>query len=365
VRASSLHLPGVGGWRQQILQPVLQGRGRHDGDFLQLRARRLRGHRSRPEHDREIVNAPASTARRQLSRGGGPGAGRMAREVGVSRPDKLFWPEEGYTKLALARFYDSVYARLKSYVTDRLLTLERCPDGMRGECFYQKQKPRGLPAGTPTRAITHQNRTVHYVVGGSRTTQAALVNLGCIAVHIWGSRAGHPRRPDWMVFDLDPDSGDFADSARAGVLLKRDLDALGLASFPKTSGGRGLHVFIPLRVGPDANDVLCFARALCERLAAAHPAELTVEPHVAKRRGRVYLDPFRNGFAQTVVAPYSVRRRAKAPVSTPLSWPEVNPELDPTRFNMGNFERRLAAPDPWADFFRSRQSLPRGGRAMP
>ena len=113
----------------------------------------------------------------------------------------------------------------------------------------------------------------------------------------------------------------------------------------------------PIRTGPDAREVLSFAETVVQRVAAAHPNELTVEHSVAARRGRVYLDPFRNGFGQTVVAPYSVRRREKAPISTPLEWSEVKPALIPSDFNLGNFAKRLRGADPWSDFFKSRQSL--------
>jgi len=276
----------------------------------------------------------------------------------VSHPDKVFWPEEGYTKLDLVRFYDHVFPKLAPYVKDRLLSLERCPDGMEGECFYQKEEPKGMPRGTPTKRLPHENGGyTNYVVGGLRTTQLALANLGCIAVHVAGSRASKPRQPDWVVFDLDPESGKFADAARAGLRVKNALDALDLVSFAKTSGSRGLHVFVPIRVGPDVEEVLSFAESFVDRLAATHCEELTVEPRIPARRGRVYLDPFRNGFVQTVVAPYSVRRRPGAPVSTPLAWSEVKPTLVPSDFNLGNFGKRLEGSDPWENFFRTRQSL--------
>jgi bifunctional non-homologous end joining protein LigD len=279
----------------------------------------------------------------------------------LSNPSKIFWPDEGYTKLDLARFYAETFQKLKPYVEDRLLSLKRCPDGLAGQCFFQKEKPESMPADTPTKRIVHSNGVRNYVVGGKLETQLALVNLGCIAVHAWCSRASNPRKPDWVCFDLDPDSGEFADAARAGLKLKEALDALGLVSFAKTSGKKGLHVFIPIRVGPDADETRSFAENLGQRLAAAYPKELTMEGRIAARKGRVYMDPFRNGFAQTVVTPYCVRRFPKAPVSTPLSWSEVKPTLKPSDFNLGNFGKRLKGKDPWADFFRSRQSL---GKAM-
>ncbi|MFY9529203.1 MAG: non-homologous end-joining DNA ligase [Candidatus Acidiferrales bacterium] len=297
-------------------------------------------------------------------------AGRSAAKklpIAVSNPDKVFWPEEGYTKLDLLEFYEGIFPKLSPYVDDRILSLERCPDGMRGECFYQKEMPKGMPPGTPTkrvRNISGSKAFTNYVIGGSLVTQLAIVNLGCIAVHVMGSRASSLRKPDWVCFDLDPESGEFADAARAALYVKESLDALKLVSFAKTSGSRGMHVFVPIRVGPDADEVLSFTESLVARVAAAHPKELTVNHSLAARQGRVYLDPFRNGFGQTVVAPYSVRRRPKAPVSTPLAWSEVKPTLVPSDFNIGNLADRLKHPDPWKDFFQSRQSLKDGVRLL-
>jgi bifunctional non-homologous end joining protein LigD len=288
----------------------------------------------------------------------------MTSPLRVSNPDKVFWPEEGYTKLDLIRFYDFVFPKLQPWVKGRLLSLKRCPNGLKGDCFFQKEKPESMPADTPTKRIQHEKSVVNYVVGGRRETQLALANLGCIAVHVWGSRASAPRKPDWVCFDLDPDSGKFADAARAGIKIKEALDALGLVSYAKTSGKRGLHVFVPIRVGPDSDQVRGFAETLSARLAGAYPSELTVESRIAARKGRVYLDPFRNGFAQTVVTPFCVRRFPQAPVSTPLAWEEVKPTLSPGGFNMGNFEKRLKKSDPWSDFWKNRQSLQAALRAV-
>jgi len=238
---------------------------------------------------------------------------------------------------------------------------------MEGECFYQKEIPAGMPPGTSTKRIDTpegKRKSVNYVVGGSLKTQLALANLGCIAVHVMAGRASAPRQSDWVCFDLDPESGEFADAARAGLMVKEALDALKLESFPKTSGSRGMHVFVPIRTGPDASEVLAFAEKIVARVAAAHPKELTVEHSLVARRDRVYLDPFRNGFGQTVVAPYSVRHRAHAPISTPLAWSEVKPELDPAGFNLGDFLRRARRSDPWLDFFKSRQSLKDAARLI-
>jgi bifunctional non-homologous end joining protein LigD len=278
----------------------------------------------------------------------------------ISNPQKVFWPEQGYTKLDLARYYQQVFPLLRPYVLDRFLTLERCPDGMAGQCFYQKERPSSMPSGTPTKRLknaTGTRKSTNYVLGGSLETQLALVNLGCIPIHVMGSRAKTFPNPDWVCFDLDPASGKFRDAAKAAGQIKDVLDHLGLVSFPKTSGSRGLHIFIPIRVGLPAKDVLRFAEALVKRVAELHPQELSVDRAIKNRGNRVYLDPFRNGSVQTVVTPYSVRRRPGAPVSTPLAWAEVKESIEPAQFNIKNFDQRMARKDPWKDFFRSRQSL--------
>lgn len=284
---------------------------------------------------------------------------KAERKLPISNPDKIFWPKEKYTKGDLAEYYREVFPLLCPFVDDRILTLERCPDGMEGQCFYQKQKPQGMPANTPTKRIqnaTGKRKATDYVLGGALSTQMALVNLGCIPVHVAGTRAKTFPKSDWVCFDLDPSSGEFADSARVALLIRPALDELGLKSYPKTSGSRGMHIFIPLRIGPTANEVLKFAEGFSAKMAKRHPKEITVEHSIAQRGDRVYLDPFRNGLMQTVVSPYSVRRKAHAPISTPLSWAEVSPELDPSTFNLGNFRKRLKK-DPWSEFFSNRQTL--------
>src|SRR5262249_50862329 len=184
----------------------------------------------RERRERIVCEAMAApTAKTKAKTTGG------AMPLTLSNPNKVFWPDEGYTKLDLARFYDMVFPMLQPYVEGRLLSLKRCPNGMLGKCFFQKEKPESMPPDTPTKRIVHTNGIRNYVVGGKLETQLALVSLGCIAVHVWGSRAPDPRKPDWVCFDLDPDSGKFADAARAGLRVKEALDALRLASFAKTS----------------------------------------------------------------------------------------------------------------------------------
>jgi bifunctional non-homologous end joining protein LigD len=281
----------------------------------------------------------------------------MIRAAAISHPGKVFWPEEGYKKRHLIQFYEMVFPRLQPWMEDRLLSLERCPDGVRGECFFQKQAPKGLPRGTPTKSIRHRTKLTRYVVGGQRETQLALANLGCIAVHGWESRASAPRQPDWICFDLDPASGKFTDAVQAAWRLREELVRLELVSYPKTSGGEGMHIFVPMLTGPDNDEVLAFAHEVCRRVAAAYPRELTTAARISQRRKRVFLDVGRNAFAQTVVLPYSVRARQHAPVSTTLDWSEVKLSLDPVSLISETSKRRLESPDPWSDFWKHRQPL--------
>jgi len=164
--------------------------------------------------------------------------------------------------------------------------------------------------------------------------------------------------PDWLAFDLDPSSGKFADAAKAAKILQKILNDLRIRSYPKTSGGKGLHVFIPLRHGPNQERVREFAHHISQEMASRSPELITLQMSKSKRRGRVFVDWLRNAFGQTIVVPYSIRRRPKAPISTPLHWDEVDPRLEPSFFNLLSFERRLRGKDPWTDFWKYPQLLP-------
>lgn len=281
--------------------------------------------------------------------------------VTVSNVSKVWWPDEGITKGDIARFYNEISSAILPWMRDRPLTAERCPDGMLGGCFYRKNFPAGnIPALAPRLTLRAEStgKDVNYVVGGTLDALLGFVRVGCIAMHIMNSRAASMHEADWLAFDLDPTSGEFAEAARAGRALKRLLDELSLVSFPKTSGSRGLHVFVPLRPGQSQDVVTAFAVRIGEELAKREPDLVTTEWRKNARGARVYADPFRNAYLQTIVAPYSVRRRAHAPVSTPLDWDEVTPKLDPSKFNVRTFAKRHAKTDPWKDFKKRAVRLP-------
>jgi bifunctional non-homologous end joining protein LigD len=281
--------------------------------------------------------------------------------VVISNADKVWWPDEGITKGDIARFYHAISSLLLPWMKDRPLTAERCPDGMEGGCFYRKNFPAGnIPVEAPrlTLRATSTGKDVNYVVGGNVEALLGFVRLGCISVHIMNSRVGSMTDADWLAFDLDPSSGEFSDTVRAGKALRTVLDEQRLVSFPKTSGSRGLHVFVPLRTGHSQEDVTAFAVRIGEELARREPALVTMEFSKKARGNRVYADPFRNSYLQTIVAPYSVRRRPGATISMPLAWDEVTARLDPRRFTIRTLEKHIADGDPWSDFKKRAQKLP-------
>lgn len=278
----------------------------------------------------------------------------------ITNPSKPFWPDEGLTKLDLAQFYSRIAGQIVPWMKGRAVTLERCPEGVRKACFFQKQAPADLPAGIPTVSIpaVTAGRDIDWIVGGTRKTLLTLVNLGCIAMHVMDSRVDQLDKPDWLAFDLDPEDG-FASAARVALLLRDKLEDHGLEPYVKTSGGRGLHVFVPLRRGAVRDRVRAYASAIAAEMAREHPALVTVELRKARRRAPVYLDVMRNAAGQTIVPPFSVRWRPRAPVSMPLDWDEVSPRLDPNVFTIKTAERRMGAKAPWSSFFSHRQTLPR------
>lgn len=282
-------------------------------------------------------------------------------DVTISNPDKIWWPDEGITKSDVARFYDGIWSHVAPWMRDRPLTAERCPDGMLGPCFYRKDFPEHWQPAGPRLVVraASTGKDVRYIVGGTLATLVGTVNLGCIAIHVMNARTEALQSVDWVAFDMDPGSGEFSDAAKAGLALRKILDELKLHSYPKTSGSRGLHVFCPVRTGVTPQRAVEIAVSIGEELARRNPELVTVEFSKAKRGGRVFADGMRNAFGQTIVAPYSVRQRAHAPVSTPLAWDEVVPRLDPASFNVLNFDRRLANPDPWADFWKRKQAIPK------
>ncbi len=260
------------------------------------------------------------------------GAGAPARDAALelTRQGKVFWPLEGYTKGDLLAYYEAAWPFLAPYLRDRPVVLTRYPDGIEGKHFYQKNAPEFTPTWVRREAI---DGTDYFVCNDLRTL-LYVVNSGAIPLHVWTARVPSLDRPDWLVLDLDPKEAPFAHVVAVARALHRLLADLGAPHFVKTSGQDGLHLLLPL-AGRLAHDE---ARSLAEVLARVVCAELpeiaTVARPLAARGGRVYVDFLQNGRGKLIAAPYSVRPRPGAPVSTPLSWAQVTTRLDPSRLTI-------------------------------
>jgi bifunctional non-homologous end joining protein LigD len=272
-------------------------------------------------------------------------------KVEVSRAGKLMFPEDGVTKGDLAAYYERVAEHMLPHVKGRPVSMQRFPDGIGGYGFFHKDVPDHFPGWIRRVEVQKRGGTVTHAVVWDADTLVYLADQACITPHVWLSRMDRVRQPDRLVIDLDPSVPDFAAVRRAARQAGALLEELGLTPFAMATGSRGLHVWTPLRRGPDFDEVKAFARAAAGVLAARHPDELTTEARKAKRGDRILLDVARNAYAQTAVPPYAVRARPGAPVATPLEWKELSDSrLRPDRWTVNNLFRRLASKgDPWAE----------------
>lgn len=287
------------------------------------------------------------------------------RTVELTHPDRPYFPDAGITKGDVVDYYRRVADVMLPHLRGRPLTLQRFPEGIEGEGFFQKEASEHFPDWIERVSVEKEDGRVRHALVEDAAGLVYLANQGTLTFHTWLSRADRLRTPDRLIFDLDPpatDDGkgeDFRPVREGARALRELLEGLGLPSFVMTTGSKGLHVAVPLRREGDFDEVRAFARGAAERLAADHPDRFTVEQRKAKRRGRVFLDFLRNGYAQTAVAPYSVRARPGAPVATPLDWSELGSgELRPDRYTVRNLFRRLAQKDdPWAEIEAEAVSL--------
>jgi bifunctional non-homologous end joining protein LigD len=286
----------------------------------------------------------------------------MARiDVEVTHADRVLFPGDDITKGNLVDYYSGVADAMLPHVKNRPLTVWRYPRGIAEKGFVQQDFADSLPDWMGRAAVRKEGGTVVHPVADRREALVWLANQNCITLHAWLSRQDRLDQPDRVVFDLDPSTSDFAAVRSTARALADVLDDLGLPSYLKTTGSRGLHVVVPISRGPDFDEVRRFARDVAEVVADDDPAHRTVEMRKDKRGERIYLDVMRNAYAQTAVAPYAVRARPGAPVATPLEWDELSSRgLRPDRFTIRDVPKRLAGQgDPWADMSRHTRSLTR------
>jgi bifunctional non-homologous end joining protein LigD len=277
----------------------------------------------------------------------------------TSNEDKVFFPDNGITKGDLMDYYDRIAEYMLRHLKDRPLMMHRFPDGIRGMSFYHKEAPDYFPDWIETAVVRKEGGEVSHVLCNNQATLVYLADQACITPHVWLSRKDRIHNPDRLIFDLDPPADDFAPVRSAALKMHELLDDLGLESFLMTTGSRGLHVVVPLSRREDFDEVRRFARDVAGILAMQNPDEFTVEARKNKRGSRLYLDTARNAYAQTGVAPYSVRARTGAPVATPLDWHELSHSaLSARTYTLPNIFRRLGSKeDPW-------QGLNRRGRSL-
>ena len=281
--------------------------------------------------------------------------------VRLTSPDKVLYPEQGITKRDLAEYYIAVADWILPHVARRPITLVRCPTGRQKKCFYQRHAGSGVPSELSEVEISGFEESGAYLYITDVKGLVALVQMGVLEIHPWNARADRPERPDRVIFDLDPGEGlAFEDVVAGAHEVRARLSDLGLVSFAKTTGGKGLHVVVPIERRHEWPDVKRFARSLAEAIAADAPTRYLTRISIAERRGRIFIDYLRNDPTSTAVAPYSTRSRVNAPVATPVTWDEVTPALDPARFTIRTVPERLRGlnADPWADIDRTRQRLP-------
>ena len=280
--------------------------------------------------------------------------------VRVTSPDRVLFDELGLTKEALARYYEAVCEYLLPDLKNRPLSLVRCPQGPDEGCFYQKHIDKTWSEEIERVTLPESDGEGIYAVANSLPAVIGLVQKGVIELHVWGATTRDIAKPDRMIFDLDPDPAVPWREVMAAARLTRDLLAdLGLESFVKTTGGKGLHVAVPLAPRHDWDEVKAFSRAVAERMVDDAPQRFLAKASKKDRAGRIFIDWLRNGPGATAVAAYSVRARPGATVSTPLQWDELGGRLKPTTFHAGNLARRLQGlrTDPWKTFRRTSQAL--------
>ncbi|ODT14286.1 MAG: DNA ligase D, partial [Kaistia sp. SCN 65-12] len=334
-----------------------------DGHLRHAAFRGLREDKAADEITREVPGMAESGTTSPTAK---PDAEAVQHGIRLTHPDRIYWPDVGVTKEGLADYYAEIWPRIAPFVTGRPLALLRCPSGIDGEKFFQKNAWKGLnPAirlvDDPSTPDIEQLISIDDLDG-----LIALVQSAVLEIHPWGSTVADWERPDMLIMDLDPGDGvAWTAVIAAAEEVRQRLDDAGLAAFVKTSGGKGLHVVAPLRPKADWPATKAFTKALADAMAADSPDAYVATITKAKRSGKILIDYLRNQRGQTAVAPYSTRARPGAPVSAPLAWHELAPGIGPAHFTVLNMPTRLAAlkHDPWADFLKAAAPLEAATRA--
>lgn len=344
------------------------------GAFMGMRsdkpAREIRQERPVPveeaeQHAREEAGDAAPTTAAAVPAKRGKGSDKPAPDqavvagVKLSHATRILFSEARVTKLDLAHYYEDIADWILPHLKQRPLTLVRCPQGH--HCFFQKHANETTAEGVGRIEVPTGGTTATYMSAGTLPGLISLVQMGVLELHTWGAREGHLDRPDRMIFDLDPDAGlEWKNVVEGAQLVRSLLQDIGLTSFVKTTGGKGLHVVVPLAPRHTWDEVKAFSKAVAAQLEQVLPDRFIANMSKAKRGGRIFVDYLRNASEATAVAAYSTRAKPHAPVSTPLHWDELDDsDLRSDRYTVLNLRQRLASlkQDPWADYFKLKQEI--------
>jgi bifunctional non-homologous end joining protein LigD len=280
--------------------------------------------------------------------------------VKLTHPDRIVYPEQGITKRELALYFEKVADWILPHAADRPLTLVRCPEGHNKQCFYQRHVSDSASEWIRPVPIKEKGKLVNYVAVNNLQGLITLIQMGVLELHTWGCTTDHLDRPDRLIFDLDPDPEiSWEPLKEAAQSLRAYLAGLGLASFVKTTGGKGLHVVVPLVPKIDWDTAKEFSTRVAHRMVHQAPDRYTATMSKAKRRGKIYIDYLRNAKTATAVSAYSTRARSGAPVSMPLHWDELDSDVRGDYFNVRNTPERLSQlrKDPWDDYETARRAI--------
>ena len=311
-----------------------------------------------------ITSTPVANTSR--SRGGKRRVSADAGAAGsiqLSNPDKPLYPESGITKKDLAEYYAAISDWILPHLRDRPLSLLRCPNGWGKECFYQKNAGKGASEALDQVQVSTSEGPAQYMMANSGNALLALVQMGVLEIHPWGSTSKKLGHPDRIIFDFDPDDAlPWKSLVEAVGLLRTLLEQIGLQGFVKTTGGKGLHVVVPIQPTQPWPVIKAFSKTIAELFAGTFPDRFTPKITKATRKGRIFIDYLRHDEGSTAIAPFSTRARAKAPVSMPIAWSELVRDLRFEHFNVNSAPKRLKRlrKDPWEGFFDARQAITAG-----
>jgi bifunctional non-homologous end joining protein LigD len=301
--------------------------------------------------------SPAKPASRSNS--SGSGSADTIAGVRLTHPDRVLYPEQGITKSELALYYQQIADWIMPHIENRPLTLVRCPAGYKKQCFYQRHARDSVDAAIHSIPVKEGKAAASYLYIDSLPGLIALVQMGVLELHTWGSRKEHLEHPDRMIFDFDPDpSVSWKALCEAVQNLRSRLSELKLEAFVKTTGGKGLHVVVPIAPKQDWNFVKEFSSSVAQSMVNAAPDRFTATMSKSQRKGKIFIDYLRNARAASAVCAYSPRARSGAPVSMPVRWEELSEDVR-SRFTIRNTHDRLKhlRKDPWQDYEAARATL--------